>query len=320
MIGGLLTSCLKEETPKEKRLHEGQIVAIPMGIDYRHHVFFNLYENKIVETKSKDVWDIAFESGASGQHVITNTSKYMFVYETDKTNLSEVVSKYGYTQNPSYDHPSGNLDQTGIGDWEDGFVRILDLGTAADGTKHGWYKLKVISVSATTYKIEFAKLEDTNSTTVEITKSNDCSFTYFSLRENKVIDFAPPKGEWDIEFTQFMVHLTEPLVMDYLVTGCLTNRYQTTSALVTEIEFEDIDLAYATSIMMSSEINTIGYDWKDVGLDNVMGGGTANYVVYPDKSYVVRDQAGRYFKIKFLSFFSENGEKGTPTFEYELLN
>lgn len=316
----LFFSCVREESPIERKLREGQIASVTMGVNYTNHAFFNLEENKVVKSINKDVWDIAFQTGDDGNKVITNTSKYMFVYSTDKENFSEVSSVNSYLNNKTYDHPSGDLNQTGIGEWEDGLIRILDLGTDANGDKHGWYKLKVIDVTPTEYTIEFAELESSETTIATISKQNDYTFTYFSLRTNEVIDFAPPKDEWDLEFTRYIVHLTSPLVMDYLVTGCLTNRFGTSSALITEVEYEDIDLDYVNSLVsMSTDINTIGYDWKDVGLENVMGGGSANYVVYPEKSYVVKDQQGIYYKLKFLSFFSENGEKGTPTFKYEIL-
>lgn len=319
LIVFLITSCAKEESPIEKKLREGEIAAIPMGVDYRYHIFFNLFENKIVKSNDKDIWDIAFQTGENGNKIVTNTSKYMFVYSTDKTELNQVMSKNPYTQNVTYDHPSGDLNLTGIGDLEDGLVRILDLGTAAGGDKHGWYKIKVIDVNSAEYTFEFAELGSTETTITTVQKDNDYTFTYFNLRTNEVVDFAPPKDKWDLEFTRYIVHLTSPLVMDYLVTGCLTNRLGTTSALVTEIDYEDIDLAYASSHFLSADINAIGYDWKDVGLENVMGGGSANYVVYPEKSYIIRDQQGVYYKLKFLSFFSEEGEKGTPTFKYEVL-
>lgn len=317
ILGLVFSSCLKEEIPVPKKEH-GNVkkVSVTMESDYKYQLFFNLSESKVVSKNNRKIWDIGFETGANGHHIITNSSKYMFVYTTDKTELSEVMSKNGYTNNLKFDNPTGDLDLTAIGNWQDGFVRILDMGISADGVKQGWYKIKITNVTATSYDFEFAKIDEVNSTAKTVQKKNNYSFTYFSLIDNKELEIAPPKKEWDLVFTQYTTHLTQPIDMDYLVTGCLTNSYNTKSAEITEVKFDDIDFNYASSLLLSENINTIGYGWKDVGLENVMEGGTADYTIYENKSYVIQTQNGKLFKLRFISFYSDAGEKGTPTFEF----
>lgn len=239
---------------------------------------------------------------------------------TNKTLLSEVTNHNGMNSlNHHYDMPSGNLDSTAIGNWKDEKVRVLNLGTNAAGNPLGWYKLKVDSVSATKYYFRYAPINASTYTQVAIEKDNNYNFVYFSMINNQSVEVAPPTQAWDLVFTQYIKHLTEPLVMDYLVTGCLSNRFNTKVTQVTNKNFEDIDLSYATSLNYTSTRDAIGYDWKDIGLDEVMSGGTAEYTIYPNKSYIVRTQVGTYYKLRFIDFYSKTGEKGTPTFEYQIL-
>lgn len=322
LIGVLcLSSCLKKEIPVPKRLNNGvRTVAINMENDYRYQVFFNLANNEIVEKNDKYIWDIAFETGTDGWHIKTNTSKYMFAYRTDKTDLLAVMDHAGATPNKHfYDKPSGNLDSTAIGNWKDGFVRILDMGTSNDGHTLGWYKIKVDSVDAQYYYLQYAVIDASTFTSISVKKDNSHAFVYYSLIDDQAVDVAPQPQKWDLEFTQFIRHLTDPTTVDYLVTGCLSNREGVTSALVTDKDFNSIDLAYALSLHLNEAENTIGYDWKDIGLDEVMNGGTAEYTIYPNMSYVIKDQNGNYYKLRFIDFYSKSGEKGTPTFEYKKL-
>lgn len=315
-----LTSCLKEELPVPKHSSGGaNTVAIPMGNNYKKQVFFSLSDNKIVSSNDREIWDFGFETGADGWHIISNVAKNILIYPTEVTDLTEITSKYGYTSY-NYDSPSGYLDSTGMGDWTDGYVRLVDMGITSEGTILGWYKIKITEVTPTSYHFEYAPLQETTITSASIEKDDDYSFVYYSLIDQQQVNVAPKKHEWDLVFTQFIQKLYEPAIMDYLLTGCLSNRYETLAAVVENVDFDDIDLAFAQSLNYSDEINTIGYDWKDIGLDQVMEGGTANYTVYSNKVYIVKDKNDNYFKIKFIDFYSKTGEKGTPTFEYKALN
>lgn len=320
IVSCLFTACLKDEIPVERTVVEGeQKVAIEMGNDYRKQVYFNLMNNTIVSQNNKETWDIGFETGEEGWHVITNTANNVFAFQTNQEDLNAILSKDGYTAIHHFDSQTGNLDSTAIGDWTDGKVRLLDLGIAANGQYLGWYKIKIMEVTPTSYTFQYAEISESSFHEFTIEKDADYNFVYFNLRQNKVVEVAPKKDAWDLVFTQYIEPLTEPVPMDYLVTGVLTNRYLTTSVLLTDKDYTTIDLVFAQTLSFSTYINTIGYGWKDIGLDEVMGGGTPSYTIYPNNVYIVKDQHDQYFKIKFIDFYSENGQKGTPTFIYEWL-
>jgi len=54
----------------------------------------------------------------------------------------------------------------------------------------------------------------------------------------------------------------------------------------------------------------IGYEWKYYNFD------AALYTIEPGLAYVIRDRDGFYYKLRFIDFYSEGGEKGYPKFEY----
>ena len=308
----LLSSCLKEELPVPKRVPGGLITnEVSMGSNYNYQIYFDFSANQMTGKISKYLWDIGFETGDNGSRVITNTSRNMMVYSTDQTNLSDVMSEDGYDVNPKFDNANGNLDSTGIGNWEDGFVRIIDMGSSSTTPPVGWYKIKIIEVTPTTYTFEFASIESAVSTIRTVSKREGYNFTYYSMQNDKEEDVSPKTEDWDVVFTQYIHKFYEPFETPYLLTGCLTNRIDTKVQRLTDIDFESIDLDYVSGLELSEHTNTIGHDWKTFG-----GSG---FEVNSEISFVILDQEGIYFKMRFIDFYSETGEKGNPIWEFQEL-
>lgn len=305
----LLTSCLKEERPVPKR-EAGDIISnqVSIGSKYEYQAYFDLSTNQMTGKNSKDIWDIGFEAGENGSRVIINTARNMMVYSTDKTNLADITSENGYITNPKFDNATGNLDSTGIGNWQDGFVRIIDMGYSAAGSPIGFYKLKVLDVTPTTYTFEFASIASTTSTSVTLSKKVEYNFTYYSMLDNAEREVSPKTKDWDLVFTQYIHQFYEPVETPYLVTGCITNRIDTKVKMITAVDFDDIDLAYASTLALSENTNTIGFSWK-----TLVGN---NYEINTNISYVIQDHEGIYFKLRFIDFYSETGEKGNPVWEF----
>jgi hypothetical protein len=82
-------------------------------------------------------------------------------------------------------------------------------------------------------------------------------------------------------------------------------------------DFTAIDLEIASSMVYSTALDEIGYDWKDVVGD--VSSGNVSYVIIQGRNYVIRDNQGFYYKLRFISFYNNSGEKGYPTFEYQRL-
>lgn len=317
----LCTSCLKEEIPVlKKERGDLQLGQTPIGERYENQTFFKLRTGEITQKKSRFIWDIAFENGEEGNHILLNTSKNMYLYTTDKTELDEVHSSNPYKGSKNFDACSWNLDSTAYGNLNDGFVRIIDAGLTENYTYQEFFKLKVMEVTPEKYVIHFARLSSDDYTTVEIQKSNAeaYSFIYFSLVENQEVEVAPINNQWDFVATQYLTWLYDSSIDDdipYLVTGILTNRFHSTRAIrIDDRDFDEIDLEYIHSLELLPHADIIGYDWKDL-----TGGITGNYEVYPGISYVVQDHEGIYYKLRFIDFYDQNGIKGTPIFEFQEL-
>lgn len=75
--------------------------------------------------------------------------------------------------------------------------------------------------------------------------------------------------------------------------------------------FDQISYADVSEYMFSTDINAISYDWK------VFNGGT--FETDLSKNYIVKSTEGLYFKIHFIDFYDDSGNKGNPKFEVVLL-
>ena len=313
----LLASCMHKELPVPA--HDPGVVttaAVNMESDYRYQVYYNLQTGSVAGKNLKTAWDIGFEATADGWHIILNGAKSMYAMPIAKSNLEEVgiADTAGFSSSKAWDAPSGNPDSTAIGNWRDNpqGVYIIDRGYNAAGIHLGIEKLKIVSSDATGYTVEYGPLAAANITRLTIAKDSSYNFMFLSFDEQTTTIIEPPKSEWNIVFTQYTHTFYEPAYQSYLVTGCLLNRYSTTASLVdSSISFAGIDYTYASARIFSKNANTIGYDWKTYTGNN--------YVTNADKTFLIRDAHGLYYKLHFIDFLNGAGVKGNPKWEYQQL-
>lgn len=312
----VFSSCLKEELPIPKTNLGGiEPVVVDIKNDYPYQAFFQLSSGEVTGQNTKEDWDLGFENGAEGQHIIINYSRNMFVYPTGKNYLSEVQTPAGYLgpDNQRFDSPYGEYDSLAMREFDDGLVRLIDMGYGINGQHIGWYKVKMVSVDEASYKLQYAPLVSNDSIVLTLEKENgsDHQFKYYSFLKGEEANVAPVDNQWDLVFTQFTQRLYEPLIMPYLVTGTLMNRVGTKGAKIMNKDFDDIDLAYVQSLTLTDTINIIGYEWKSFDFDD------EDYTVYTNICYVIQDSKGDFYKLKFLDFYSPTGEKGYNKFIYQ---
>lgn len=301
-----LSSCLKKEIPVAK--HEaGDVITsqVSLSSDYRYQAFYDLETNQYVKQNLKTDWSLGFSS--TNASIILNTSLAMAVGKS--TQVFEAISDTtGLTW--SYDKSSGYLDSTAIGDWQnEDFIYVINVGTSYDGTFLGFKKMDVLSWNNGTFEVRVADLDGSNDQTVTVSTNSEYNFAFFSLEDYQIKDIQPPKENWDLVFTQYS-HLFEP-DFPYLVTGVLANRNGVEIAEIFDKSFTEITLADATNADYTLAIDEIGYDWK-----SFTGSG---YVIHDDKNYLIKSTEGIYFKLRFIDFYDDQGEKGTPTFEVQQL-
>lgn len=314
VLCGSIIGCDKGEIPVEPREAGDVITAqVEMGSDYRHVIYYNLLSNRIVHSHLKTDWDLGFETGVDGWHVILNTSKAMAASLTFDQWLSEVNNDNDAVW--GNDAPSGNLDSTAIGDWvNDPQVFLIDRGYDYSANALGVMKIR-IEETATGYRIHFADVAATDSTMLEFDKDDNVNFVCVSLEGSGFIsDIEPNKEDWHLKFTQYThVFVEDGEVIPYTVTGALLNPYQMEGLLYTETPFDSIDLDLATSFMYSQAIDVVGYGWKYYDFD------LASYTVYPEMGYLLKNSDGIHWKLHFIDFYTQNGEKGAPMFEFQEL-
>lgn len=305
-------SCEKDEIPRAKpTAGSADVVSVTMGGDYANQLFYNLEDKKVVSKNNREIWDLGFESSADGFHVVLNGAKLMAAAKTSATNLADVTSDADAAW--AWDMPSGNFDSTAIGDWRtDHAVYIIDRGTSTLGTPLGKMKLKILSVDATKYEVEWAGLEQTTSQQATVTKNASGTFTYFSFNNGQTLTIEPAKETWDICFTSY-THVFEEDHTPYLVTGVISNRYGVKVKPISNKTFANINYTDYLSSVFDTKINNIGYNWKvydfDVGV----------YTVDMSQNFIIETADGRAYKLHFLDFYDDFGVKGTPTMELQEL-
>ena len=307
-----ILSCRKEEQPILRHPRgESSTSFTDLGTDYRYQAFFDLGTNSWQQKKLRTSWDLAFESKSSGYHVLLNSSCLMAVWKVENIDFQNLIDTTGAVW--SWDAASGNLDSTAIGDWiNSSAVYLVDCGMDYLGNHRGFKKIQLQEVTSNGYSFITANLDGTDYHQVNIEKDEVYNFQYFSFQNNSTELIAPPKDEWDLEFTTY-THYFEEEEMAYLVTGVLLNRSGVEVAEITNIPFDDIEIDLLTNITFSNAVNTIGYNWKYYDFSSGI------YVVNPSINYVIKTTEGKVFKLHFIDFYNDAGEKGTPKFEFKEL-
>lgn len=306
----VLGACFKKEIPVEKPVSGATTTQVELGGNYANQIYYDLETNSVLRQNNREVWDLAFEAGDNGFHILLNESRIMAAALSNETEISALTSDAGLTY--TWDFHTGNLDSTAIGDWQSlGKVYAIDLGTGLSGANLGKKKLKVVSVNTTEYQIQFADLNSSTIQTFTIPKSATAGFTYFSMTgSGSLKDIEPSKETWDLVFTAYC-HVFD-IHTPYSVVGVLSNRY---GVKVQEVSVSFDEMKYSDMVESAFEdrINVIGYDWKTYNFDN------GTYVVSSNRTFIVKTVLGRYYKLRFVDYYDQNGVKGAPKFELQEL-
>lgn len=310
LVGLALISCEKEEIAIASHDSGDAIEAqIELGQYYKRQVFYRLSTNEVVSSNDKTAWDLGFESAAASWHIVLNSSRGMAVHRSDLA-FGDLTSENGLAW--TWDVQSGNLDSTAFGDWNAGnSLYVLDMGYDHLGNHQGHKKLVLTDVNATEYTLEYGDLTDLTPQITTVQKNTDNLFTFFKFGIGEVT-IAPPNEAWDLEFTQY-THLFYDPMEAYVVTGVLLNRHNTSAAHIANKPFSEINYEDALSLTYSKDLDYIGYDWKWYDYETML------YTVDPTITYIVKTNQGFYYKLHFIDFYNNLGQKGYPKMELQLL-
>jgi HmuY protein len=305
-----LTGCVKDELPVPARplgaVKEGQAC---IGSDYGDQVWYDLSSSSVVSTNSKMDWDLAFECGASGWQVRLNTSRFMRALPLSTTDLSQPLDTAGFGPQWRIDHNGGSVDSTALGDWRTQLpLYAIELGYSTIGLPMGVRQLRVTSVDASGYTFEVAQMNGTGVQAFSIAKDPARAYVHFRISTGQRVDIAPPRGAYDLVFTQYTYQFYEP-DLAYLVTGVVNGFSGARVATLESADFAQVQLADTLLHPFSSAQDAVGYEWKVYDFD------LSVYTTHPERVYIVQDGQGLFYKMHFTDFYNEQGERGCPQFE-----
>jgi len=317
-----LLACEKEEQPlKLPAVEASDLVTdrVNMGDDYKTQIFYDFETARAVGTSEVASWDVGFATAPGARHVIMNGGNEVWVFNTRLRNFANVTSLPAEYQpeNLAYDHPSGNPDSTGVGAWmnADGtskeHVYIVQTGVQS------YYKLQIVSASATQWEIAVGPLSGIQPRILTLPRDTAQNFLYFDFETGATVTPDPRRDAWDVVFTRYrdlVMNYSNYVLTPYLVNGVLLNPAGGEVAVDTTSLFENINLASARAMTYSRQQDAIGgQGWKTYNFT------TGRYEVNPLVTYVVHTRRDRYFKIRFLDFYSPTGAKGSPSFQFQWL-
>jgi hypothetical protein len=313
-----LQSCFKEEEmipPHEQGdLEEGQAA---LGAYYENQVYFDLYDNEEVSSSSIYAYDLSFESATGGWIIRLNSAQFMLAGNSHDTVFSAVLNMDDLDM--LFDKSDGNPDSTAIGAWyeisEDSVwsnrhVYLVDLGSDREGNSLGQKKVQ-FDILGDDFLMRSANVDNSGDTLVLIGRDPAMDQVYYSF-EKGMVDIAPLPERWSLLFSKYTTMLVTDEGEDYpyLVVGVLLNPNGVAAALDTIHDFLDMTRDDITDLNFTTQADVIGYDWKYYDFD------AGVYTIVPDMNYVIRDRNGFFYKLRFVDFYSDEGVKGYPTFEF----
>lgn len=313
-----LQSCFKEEEkipPHEQGdLEEGQAA---LGPYYEDQVYFDLHSNLEAASSSILDWDLSFESFSGGWTIRLNSSKFMLAGNSRNTLFQAELDAENLDM--KFDKSDGNPDSTAMADWyevsddstwSNRYVFLVDRGSDPLGNPLGLKKVQ-FDMLGEKFVMRYANTDNSQDTMVIIDRDPTMDKRYYSF-ENGIVNIAPQPDQWSLQFTRYTTMLVTDDGEDYpyLVVGVLLNPNGVAAARDTIHDFLDLGVNDIADLEFTTQADVIGYDWKYYNFD------AGVYTIEPDKNYVIRDRDGYFYKFRFVDFYSYEGVKGYPTFEF----
>ena len=304
------------------------------GALYPNKVFIDLSASRQTPVL-RTSWDLGFYTGPEDFRVILNSSSAMMARQVNKNDLNAVtaVDTTGFSTDvvfsqaapttsslPYIDYPSGDLSQTAIASVSpvatDNKVYIINRGTGVGNPApaRGWKKIRVIRNSSGGYTLQYADINATGFSSIDIPKTDVSFFNYISF-ENGLVTVEPARKKWDFTWTYFsnVTNFGTGEVPYLFQDVILINRNVQVARVMTAVQsfanFTEADLPGQTFMIAQ---NSIASDWRSGG------GPTTSPSVRTDRFYIIKDGDNNYYKIRFTAL-TQNGERGYPAYEAVLV-
>lgn len=313
-----LISCEKEDEPyilPPPGIME--VAQVSMGEAYDTQIYFRFSDHAQITNHIND-WDLAFETGPGDYLVRMNGGKQVLVYNTWETDFNKNYAVTGIEW--KWDTPDGSPDSVAFRDWYNSsnatsgnYIYLIDRGP--DVLSDRYKKIQLTGVNADQYTFICANPDGSSQSGFIIEKDTTYSYSYFTFNEGgKQVVIDPGREMYDILFTRYRTIYFDFLPqLAYTVNGVLINPYKTSVAVDSITPFDSIDVEYANLMNFSVKFDAIGFDWKTYNFN------TSVYEVNQKKSYVIKNQLGILYKLRFIGFYNNLGQKGSPKFEFQRL-
>lgn len=310
-IAFLWTSCELEEIPIDPYDRGDKTEKqVEMGANYLDQIWYDIGTNTVVSTNDKYAWDLAFDAHDTAHAIYLNGAIAMKAVVLETTDIQADVNPFELFFRP--DISTGIPDSVRLKDLAiSGKVAVIDRGVDVSGEELGHLKLQVkMADNNESYEVQYLDLENKWLRTLIIQKEAGYNRSYLSFDMVQQVTIEPPKDEYDLVFTQYTYQFYEPFLA-YLVTGVLLNPSQTVVAVDKEKDFDGITAEDLASYDFTQYWDAIGYNWKYFDLE------ASTYLVFPEINYIIKDGEGFYYKLHFTDFYSEDGDRGYPKFEFQ---
>ncbi|KYP13297.1 HmuY family protein [Flavihumibacter sp. CACIAM 22H1] len=293
-------------------------------------VFLDLSTAKQDSVK-RTAWDLALYTGNDFSVMINNTTVAL-AKATTKSNLADVSAADtagmvlalnhaapSATEFALLDDIGGDLSKTVIGTISAtesaNKVYILNRGTGGGVAARDWLKIKIIR-KGNGYSIQYAKIAEANFSTIDVVKNNSYQFNYISF-DNGPVTVEPEKENWDLQWG-YAVFKTNfgggdvPYAFSDLIAINFRAGVQVAEILTSTTSYENFKEADLATASFSADRWAIGSNWRATT--------GAAIGVKTDRFYLVKDSNGNYYKLKFISFTSQDGgTRGKPELSFQLV-
>ena len=317
----ILVSCEPDELPVDSK---GLITTaqIDIGEDYCYQKYYNIDENIVVGENLITAWDLAFHN--TNNIIMLNSSKKMRVINIDNLNIDDPASlfpnKILEVDTTYYDNPNGEVESLAFNNGQDELFKgyfLIDKGYDCNTSNNqhlGYVVINIIDYDENKYFIQIAEDNFTVFQNFEILKRKTDDYSYFSFITNDIVNIR--NFSWDLCFSQYTeFNVPAPNNSDlkgiYRVRGFLQNSHVSV-AVDNNNSFSDITINMIDDYQFSFNQNAIGYNWKYYNND------TQTYSI-DSPVYLIKTSDNDYYKLLFLDYYNDNGEKGAPLFQIEKL-
>lgn len=293
-------------------------VEISMQPSYTDQVYYKLSTETSTAFPSNS-WDIAFlRTSAFDMGIRVNSAITVYEASANKndwetiniTNEASWTALYN-TENSwaggAFDNGSATY---GWGEYNMASHKVVGSIIFVLKYQDETYRKFIIEQFSNGYSIKYSTWSAGTSTwgedqlaTIANSTNPDNRYNYYSLQNNTEVVAEPAISDWDFVFTKYTADYFGDATVFYPVTGVLHNDD------VTVAQNEEFNgMPDTPSLTYSTEINTIGYDWKTSGAD-------FSYTVHSEQAYYIKYSDGTIYRLYFTGF--EGGATGNISFAFE---